>query len=123
MTHRSDRIADAFPPYVRAGDLLFLSGQVALDTRSMSVVGEDVAEQARYCLDAIRTTLEGAGASLGDVARIECFLTDRADFPRWHEVFCEYFLLDPPARTTVIADLVVPGLRIEVQATARASTR
>ena len=111
-------------PVVRKGDLLFLSGQVALDPETLDVIAPgDAATQARVCLERVRAVLEGAGATLADVARIECFLADRSAFPAWDAAFRERFPLDPPARTTIVCGLAIEGLVVEVQATAALTTR
>lgn len=103
---------------VRVGDLLFLSGCVALDPATGLARGDTVTIQARDVFDQIALLLGQAGAELGDVVRCVCYLTDPGATAAFDRVFAETFPLDPPARTTVICGLARPGLLVEVEVTA-----
>lgn len=103
---------------VRTGPLVALSGCVALDPVTGLARGGTVEVQARYVFAQVAEVLEQAGASLFDLVRCVCYLTDAADAPGLDAVFRETFPLDPPARTTVICGLARPGLLVEVEATA-----
>lgn len=110
--------ADLISLAVRYGDMVFVSGQAGLDPATMRVVSDDVADQARACLDQVQAILKAAGTSLGNVLHLDCYLADAADFAAWNGVYAEYFPLDPPARTTLVVGFAVPGMRIEVGAVA-----
>ncbi|WP_243407120.1 RidA family protein [Frankia canadensis] len=103
---------------VRTGDLVALSGCVSLDPATGLARGGTVQDQARDVFAQIAGVLEQAGASLTDVVRCVCYLTDAADAPGLDAVFRETFPVDPPARTTVICGLARPGLLVEIEATA-----
>ncbi len=103
-----------YSPAVRAGDFIFVSGQVALDPATNEFSLGDVRQQTRLVLENIRRILEGCGASLADVVRCSVFLDDPADFAAMNEVYAEFFGRHKPARTTVAAKFVAPGLKIEI---------
>jgi enamine deaminase RidA (YjgF/YER057c/UK114 family) len=99
------------------GDLLFVSGHVAIDD-SGNVVGVGDAEvQSRQVMENIRAVITAAGGKMEDVAKITCFITDIADYPAYSKVRAETWPNDPPASSTVVvAGLVLPGLLVEVEA-------
>lgn len=103
---------------VRVGDLVVLSGCVALDPATGTARGETVEAQARDIFAQISEVLRRAGGTLSDVLRCVCYLTDAAHAPALNVVFGEAFPADPPARTTVVCGLTRPGLLVEIEATA-----
>lgn len=103
---------------VRVGDMVHVSGTVAVDLATGQVRGRTVGAQARDIFDQIARTLARAGSGLPHVVRCGCYLTDAADLAAFNEVFAEVFPTQPPARTTVLAGLVLPGLLVEVEVTA-----
>lgn len=103
---------------VRWGDLLFLSGRAPIDTTTMEVVSDDFAAQARSVLDQIVATLAEAGSGMEHVLRVQCYLLDPAHFGTWNEIWAEYFPSPRPVRTTIVTGFTVPGMLIEVEATA-----
>jgi 2-iminobutanoate/2-iminopropanoate deaminase len=109
---------------VRVGDLLFVSGCVAVDA-SGALVGEgDVVAQARQVFTNIGLCLAAAGAGFGDVVKVTTFLTDVDDRARINPVRQEFFGEARPASTLVeVSALVLPELLIEVEAVARVPER
>jgi reactive intermediate/imine deaminase len=104
---------------VRAGDLLFLSGIVAVDGNGRLVGEGDVVEQARVAFQSMRRVLAAAGAAPGDVVKVTIFLTDVDDRPKINPVRQEFFGETRPASTLVeISSLAIPGAMIEVEAVA-----
>ena len=103
---------------VRAGDLVVLSGCVALDPATGQPRGRTVAAQTRDVFAQITEVLDRAGGRLTDVVRCVCYLTDAAGARELDVVFRETFPVDPPVRTTVVCGLVRPGLLVEIEATA-----
>ena len=105
---------------VVVGDLLFVSGHVAMDNNG-NVVGEGDAEaQTRQVMDNIRGVVTAADGKMEDVAKITCFLTDIANYPAYSKVRAETWPKDPPASSTVVvAGLVRPELLVEVEAIVR----
>ncbi|HXG76880.1 MAG TPA: RidA family protein [Gaiellaceae bacterium] len=108
-----------FTDAVRAGDLLFLSGIVAVDGEGTLVGDDDVVAQARQVFANLGVVLEAAGCSFADVVKVTVFLTDVDDRPRINPIRQEVFGAARPASTLVeVPRLAVPGARIEVEAVA-----
>ena len=105
-----------FHPAVRAGDFIFISGQVSKDADGNMIVGSIEAE-TRGTIEGIRRILAEAGADLSDVVRVTTYLEDTRDFGRYNKVFAEYFKNATLARTTVEARAVI-DCKIEMDATA-----
>jgi 2-iminobutanoate/2-iminopropanoate deaminase len=103
---------------VRAGDLPFAAGQVPLDPRNKKLVDGGIEAQARQALENVKAIVEAAGSSLEKVVKVTVFLKDMKDFKKMNDVYCTYFMKDPPARTTVQAQLAEPELLIEIDAIA-----
>jgi 2-iminobutanoate/2-iminopropanoate deaminase len=101
---------------VRAGDFVFVSGQMPFGPDGLLVHGP-IEVQARVVLEAIKRTLEEAGCSMADVVKNTVWLQDPRDFTGYNKVYAEYFPKDPPARATVQAELMVEA-RIEIESLA-----
>ena len=106
----------AYSPAVRAGDLLFVSGQVPRDVRTGELLGDDVRAQSRGVLGNLRRVLQVAGAELGDVVSVTVYLADPDDWGVFNEVYRETFSPPYPARAVVGAGL--RGVLVEVSAVA-----
>jgi len=109
----------AIGPYshaVRAGGLLFCSGQVALDPDTGELSGETVAEQTRRCLENLSAVCSAAGASLADAVRMTVYVTDMGAFAEVNEAYGAFFEADPPARVTVGVVSLPKGAQIEIDA-------
>jgi reactive intermediate/imine deaminase len=105
-----------FHPAVRAGDFIFVSGQVAKDENGNMCVG-NIEEETRWTIESVRRALQAAGADLSDVVKATVFLEDARDFGRYNGVFKEYFPDGNLARTTVEARAVI-SCRIEIEVVA-----
>ena len=104
---------------VRAGDLVFVSGIVAVDREGQLVGGADVVAQARQVFQNMREVLAAAGCGFKDVVRVTIYLTDVDDRPSINPVRKEVFGEARPASTLVeVSRLAVPGAKIEVEAVA-----
>lgn len=101
---------------MRAGDFVFLTGQIPFEDGSPMTSGT-IEQQTRAVLDEIRDTLAEAGCELADVVKAMVWLTDRADFPGFNAVYGEYFPHEPPTRSAVVNDLLV-DVRVEVEVVA-----
>jgi 2-iminobutanoate/2-iminopropanoate deaminase len=104
---------------VRAGNLIFVSGQLGLKTDG-TLAGSDIEAQTRQCFDNIKAILTEAGCSLAHVIKSTVWLVDRNDFGRFNQIYAEYYPARPPARSTVISGLVVPGALVEIETLAYA---
>ena len=105
-----------FHPGIRAGDYIFISGQVAKDENGNMCVG-NIEEQTRWTVDCLRRILALEGADLSDVVKVTVYLEDARDFGRYNRVFAEYFPDGNVARTTVEARAVI-DTKIEMDAIA-----
>jgi 2-iminobutanoate/2-iminopropanoate deaminase len=102
----------------RRGPIVATAGVAAVDAAGKVVGGSDIEAQTRATLDNLKRALEAAGASIADVVKVTCFITDFANYKGFNRAFDDYFSNDPPARATVRADLVIPELLIEIDAIA-----
>ena len=103
-----------FSPATKAGDYIFVSGQVGfIDSGGREVKG--IEAQTRQCLESIKQVLEAASSSLNDVVKVTVFLSHADHFAQMNEVYQSYFPKDCPARSTVVAGLVVPSMLVEIE--------
>jgi 2-iminobutanoate/2-iminopropanoate deaminase len=100
-----------YSPAVRAGDFIFISGQVPAEPG-------DVAHETRQVLNGLKRILEGCGASLADVVKCGVFLVDGEDFAAMNAVYAEFFGEAKPARSTVVTGFVLPNIKVEIDAIA-----
>lgn len=116
----TDDAPAAIGPYsqaIRTGSLLFCSGQVALDPSTGELVKEDVAGQARRCLESLRAVCEAAGAQLEQAVRCTVYLADMGDFAHVNEAYGEFFAdEDPPARVAIGVAALPRGADVEIDA-------
>jgi enamine deaminase RidA (YjgF/YER057c/UK114 family) len=105
-----------FHPAVRAGDFIFVSGQVAKDENGNMCVG-NIEEETRWTIEGIKRILALEGADLGDVVKVTAYLEDARNFGRYNKVFAEYFPDGRVSRTTVEARAVIE-CKIEMDAVA-----
>jgi 2-iminobutanoate/2-iminopropanoate deaminase len=112
----------AIGPYsqaIRAGDLLFCSGQIALDPLSGELVGpDDVRAQTRRVMDNLVAVLAAGGCTLADVVKCTIFVTDLGDFGAVNEEYGRYFAAAPPARATVQVSALPKNAKVEIEAIA-----
>jgi 2-iminobutanoate/2-iminopropanoate deaminase len=110
---------DAVGPYVhavRAGGLLFCSGQIPLDPRTGELVGPGVADQTGRCLENLAAVCHAAGATLGDAVRLTVYTTDMTAFSEINEVYESFFESDPPARVAIGVAALPRGAKVEIDA-------
>jgi len=109
----------AVGPYshaVKAGGLLFCSGQIPLDPESGELVGETAAEQARQCLENLSVVASAGGAQLADAVRCTVYLADMGDFAAVNEVYAEYLGESLPARVAYGVAALPKGAQVEIDA-------
>jgi 2-iminobutanoate/2-iminopropanoate deaminase len=114
----------AIGPYsqaVRAGSLLFVSGQIAIDPATGSMEGGEVAAQTHRVLRNLAAILEAAGTSLDRVVRTTVYLADMDDFAAMNEVYAGYFASPAPARATIQAARLPRDARVEIDVIAEVS--
>ena len=111
----------AIGPYsqaVRAGNLLFVSGQIPVDPATGEVVEPTIQAQAKRSLDNVKAVLEAAGASLDNVVKTTVFLKNMDDFVEMNRVYKTFFTADCPARSAVQVGKLPKDVLVEIEAIA-----
>ncbi len=117
-TISTENAPGAIGPYsqaVKAGNLVFCSGQIPLDPQTGEFVSEDIAMQTRQVLKNLSAVLEAAETSLNNVVKTTVFLADMNDFAAMNEVYAEFFSENKPARATVQAARLPRDARVEIE--------
>lgn len=112
----------AIGPYsqaVRAGGLLFLSGQIPLEPATGQMVEGGIEVQTDRVMRNLQAVVEAAGATMADVLKTSCFLADMSQFPAFNEVYGHFFPAEPPARETVQVARLPKDALVEVSAVCR----
>jgi len=104
----------AYSPAIRAGNLLFVSGQIPVDPAAGNLVAGDIAAQAEQVMRNLTALLRAAGLGFEHVARTTVFLADMDDFAAMNEVYGRYVVDPPPARATVQVARLPRDVRIEI---------
>ena len=115
----TDSAPRAIGPYsqaVKAGNTVYLSGQIPLDPATGELVGGDITAQTRRVFDNLVAVCAAAGGSLADVVRVGIYLTDLGDFAAVNAVMAEYCQQPHPARSTIQVSGLPRGARVEVDA-------
>lgn len=108
-----DFVTGAYSDGVVAGDLLFVSGQAAVDFKTSRFVLGTIEEETHRTLANIKAIVEASGASMGDVVKCTVHLADIRDFDRYNSVYAQYFPGVKPARTTV-QSVLAEGIKVEI---------
>ena len=114
----------AIGPYsqaIRAGDLLFISGQIPLDAKSGEIVRSGVADETKKVLENLKAIIEAAGGSLGDVVKTTIFLKDMNSFSIVNELYGTFFPQPFPARATIEVARLPRDVNVEIEAIAKLS--
>ncbi len=117
----TDKAPGAVGPYSQAilkGDMLFASGQVAIDPATGKVVEGDVSAQAEQCLKNVQAVLAAANMTVENVVKVTVFITNMADFPLVNEVYKKFFTEPFPARSCVGVASLPLGVQVEIEVTA-----
>jgi 2-iminobutanoate/2-iminopropanoate deaminase len=118
---QTDAAPQAIGPYsqaIRAGDFIFVSGQIPIDPNTGEFVPGGVEEQTEQVLVNVSRVLEAAGSGLDQVVKTTVFLADIREFAAMNEVYGRFFFKEPPARATVEAARLPRDARVEIEAIA-----
>jgi 2-iminobutanoate/2-iminopropanoate deaminase len=107
-----------YSPAVRAGDFIFVSGQVAVDPATQQLIVGDISFETRQVINNVKSLLEACGASLADVVKCGVFLARAEDFAAMNAVYAEFFGDAKPARATAVTGFAAPGINVEIEAIA-----
>ncbi len=115
-TERAPAAIGTYSQAVKAGRMVFVSGQIPLDPVSMQLVGDDVRAQIRQSFENLAAVAEASGGSLADAVRVTIYLVDLAHFPAVNEIMAQYFDEPYPARAAIgVAQLPKDSL-VEIDA-------
>jgi reactive intermediate/imine deaminase len=101
---------------VRAGDTVYLSGQIPLDPTTMELVDESIEAQIRQVFDNLSAVAEASGGSLADAVKLTVYLTDLANFGKVNEIMATYFSEPYPARAAIGIAALPRGAAVEIDA-------
>lgn len=114
----TDRGPKPIGPYsqaIKSNGFLFVSGQVALDSKSNEFAGGDIRQQTERVLENLKGIVEAAGSNLQHVVKTTVFLKDMNEFPAMNEVYARYFTAAPPARSTVQVARLPKDALVEIE--------
>jgi 2-iminobutanoate/2-iminopropanoate deaminase len=108
----------AYSPAIRAGNLLFVSGQIPIEPKSGTLLTGDITEQTEQVMRNITALLKAAGADFNNVVRTTVFLADMNDFAGMNTVYSKHIVDPPPARATVQVARLPRDVKVEIDAIA-----
>ena len=114
-TQRAPQAIGTYSQGVRAGDTVYISGQIPLDPQSMQLVTGDIEAEIRQAFQNLQAVAEGAGATLAQAAKVTVFLTDLAHFTKVNEVMATFFSEPYPARAALGVSQLPMGARVEIE--------
>lgn len=118
---RTENAPAPIGPYNQAiqyGDMLFVSGQIALDPATGNLVEGDIQAETRMVMQNLKAVLAAAGMDFSNVIKSSIFLMDMGQFTLVNEVYAGYFTVDPPARETVQVAGLPKGVNVEISVVA-----
>lgn len=116
-TENAPKPVGPYSQAIKAGNFLFISGQLAIDPKQNKLINADIKAQTTRVLDNIKAILEAAGCSLADVVQTNVYLSSLKLFKDFNATYAEYFNQNYPARATIEATLM-PGVLVEISAVA-----
>ena len=120
LTEAAPKPVGPYSQAVVANGFVFVAGQVPIDPRTGKVVEGGIREQTRRVLENVKAILEASGSSLEKVVKVNVYLKRAEDFAAMNEVYSQYFPTEPPARTTVVTNMVREEFLIEIDVIALA---
>ena len=103
---------------ILAGNLLFISGQIAIDRASGNLITSNIEDETRLVMRNLEAILNAAGLNFGDVVKSTIFLKDMNNFPKVNEIYGQYFTKEPPARETVEVSRLPKDVNVEISCVA-----
>lgn len=114
---RTDNAPAPIGPYnqaVMAGNMLFISGQIALDATSGELVQTDIKAETKKVMENLQAILTEAGMTFSNIVKTSIFLKSMGDFAQVNEIYGSYFTENPPARETVEVSALPKGVNVEI---------
>ncbi|OQX31119.1 MAG: reactive intermediate/imine deaminase [Candidatus Sedimenticola endophacoides] len=115
-TDKAPQAIGTYSQAVKVGRSVYLSGQIPLVPESMEMVGGDMEQQIRRVFDNLKAVAQAAGGDLGDVVKLNVFLTDLGNFPLVNQVMADYFREPYPARAAIGVAALPRGAGVEMDA-------
>lgn len=115
-THKAPKAIAQYSQAIRAENLLFTAGQVAIDPITNTLIDGDVASQTRQVLENLKAVIEAAGSDLSHALKTTVYLTEPGNFTAMNEVYGRYFTSEPPARTTIFVNALPKNALVEIDA-------
>jgi 2-iminobutanoate/2-iminopropanoate deaminase len=115
-TEKAPKAVGPYSQAIRFANLLFVSGQIALDPESGEIVRGDIEVQTKQVLENLKAIVEASGMGLGDILKCTCFLQDMEHFARFNSVYSTYFADVLPARETVEVSRLPKDVLVEISA-------
>jgi reactive intermediate/imine deaminase len=114
-TKKAPQAIGTYSQGVRAGDTVYISGQIPLDPVTMQLVAGDIEAEIRRAFENLQAVAEGAGATLAQAVKVTVFLTDLAHFAKVNEVMATFFSEPYPARAALGVSQLPRGARVEIE--------
>ena len=113
----SDQAPEPIGPYsqvIQAGNMLFISGQIAIERSSGNIISADIESETRQVMVNLEKILKAAGFDFSNVVKSSIFLKDMNNFPKVNAIYGEYFKTNPPARETVEVSRLPKDVNVEI---------
>ncbi|PIT14689.1 RidA family protein [Snodgrassella alvi] len=114
-TDKAPAAIGAYSQAVRAGNTVYLSGQIPLVAETMQIVDGGFAEQAHQVFKNLQAVAEAAGGNLNDLVKVNAYLTDLSNFATFNEIMAQYFTAPYPARAAVEVSALPKGVLVEAE--------
>lgn len=114
----TEKAPAALGPYsqaIKAGNTIYVSGQIPLIPETMEIISDDVQEQTKQSLENVKAVLEAAGATLNDVVKASVFIKDMNDFAKINEIYATYFTENKPARACIEVARLPKDVKVEIE--------
>ena len=114
----TEKAPAALGPYsqaIKAGNTIYVSGQIPLIPETMEIISDDVQEQTKQSLENVKAVLEAAEATLNDVVKASVFIKDMNDFTKINEIYATYFTENNPARACVEVARLPKDVKVEIE--------
>lgn len=112
-------VVGPYSPAVEAGELIYFSGQIPIDSTTGKIIEGDIKDQTVQCLNNLSKVLDAAGVTSDDVVKTTVYLTDMNDYAAINEVYGKYFNAPYPARTAIAVAALPLGSKVEIEVIAK----